>query len=48
MYNGGCHCESLLVHDILQKALVLYKILFYAIHFSLYLQLDKDVIILWF
>ena len=48
MYNGGCHCESLLVHDISQKALVLYKILFYAIHFSLYLQLDKDVIILWF
>ena len=48
MYNGGCHCESLLVHDILQKALVLYKILFYPIHSSLYLQLDKDVIILWF
>ena len=28
MYNDGCHCGSLLVHDILQKALVLFKILF--------------------
>ena len=28
MCNDGCHCESLLVHDILQKALVLYKYVF--------------------
>ena len=48
MYNDGCHCGSLLVHDILQKALVLYKILFYPIHSSLYFQLEKDVIIRWF
>ena len=47
MYNDGCHCGSLLVDDILQKALVLYKILFYPIHSSLYFQLEEDVIILW-
>ena len=53
MYNDGCHRRSLLVYGVLQKALVLYKILLYPIHSSLYLQLEKDVIIkkiiiLWF
>ena len=45
MYNDGCHRRSLLVYGVLQKALVLYKILLYPIHSSLYLQLEKDVII---